>query len=72
VNRLIDEASRESDEAERWALLTEAEQLILDDAVTIPIFWPVDHVLIKPCVVGYPGVPMTIPKYRYVEIDPTK
>ncbi len=72
VDRLIAEAGEETDNTKRYELLTQAEQIILDDAVTIPIFWPVDHTLIKPCVVGYPSVPMSIPKYRYVEIDPTK
>jgi oligopeptide transport system substrate-binding protein len=72
VDRLIEQAARERDDRTRWRLLTQAEQIILDDAVTIPIFWPVEHTLIKSCVVGYPNVPMTIPKYRYVEIDPTR
>jgi oligopeptide transport system substrate-binding protein len=72
VDDLIRQAEESDDERERFDLLTEAEQIILDDAVTIPLFWPVDHVLIKPCVVGYPIVPMSVPKYRYVEIDPTK
>jgi oligopeptide transport system substrate-binding protein len=72
VDALIDEASEETDLEARYELFAEAEQIILDDAVTIPIFWPVDHTLIKSCVVGYPTVSMTVPKYRFVEIDPTK
>jgi hypothetical protein len=28
----------------------------------------VDHIVVKPCVQGYPDVSMTVPKYRYVEI----
>jgi ABC-type transport system substrate-binding protein len=46
----------------------QAEQKILDDAPIIPIFWPVSHTLVKPCVQGYPNVSMTVPKYRYVDI----
>ena len=72
VDRLIAEAEEETEDADRYELYAEAEQIILDDAVSIPIFWPVDHTLIKPCVVGYPSVSMTVPKYRFVEIDPTK
>jgi oligopeptide transport system substrate-binding protein len=72
VDDLLDEARNERDERRRFELYTQAEQIILDDAVTIPIFWPVDHTLVKPCVVGYPAVPMQIPKYRFIEIDPTK
>ena len=47
-----------------------AMQKILDDAAIIPDFWPVEHRLIKPCVKNYPETSMTIPKYRYIEIDP--
>ncbi|MCA9830684.1 MAG: peptide ABC transporter substrate-binding protein [Dehalococcoidia bacterium] len=72
VDRLIERASAEPDDAKRADLYTQAEQLILNDAVTIPMFWPVEHTLIKSCVVNYPSVSMAIPKYRYIDIDPTK
>jgi ABC-type transport system substrate-binding protein len=72
VDDLIKQAEEEPDQETRYELYAEAEQIILDDAGVIPIFWPVDHTLIKPCVVGYPAVPMQIPKYRFIEIDPTK
>jgi oligopeptide transport system substrate-binding protein len=72
VDELLEEAQNETDAERRYDIYTEAEQIILDDAAIIPIFWPVEHTLIKSCVVGYPVVPMQIPKYRFVEIDPTK
>ncbi len=61
-------AATEQDRTKRYQMYAEAEQLILDDAVVIPTFWPVDHVVVKPCVHGYPDVSMTVPKYRFVEI----
>jgi ABC-type oligopeptide transport system substrate-binding subunit len=70
VDALLQQARRESDRTKRFALYSRAEQKIIDDATTIPTFWPVEHTLIKPCVKNYPEVSMTIPKYRYVEIDP--
>ena len=68
VDRLLLAARTEQDRTRRFQMYTQAEQLILDDAVVIPTFWPVEHVLVKPCVQGYPAVSMTVPKYRFVEI----
>lgn len=68
VDRLIEEARVSLDREERFDLYAQAEQLILDDAVVIPTFWPVDHFVVKPCVKGYPDASMTISKYRFVEI----
>lgn len=68
VDRLLKEARTEQDRARRFQLYAQAEQKILDDATVIPTFWPVEHIVVKPCVVGYPDVSMTVPKFRYVEI----
>lgn len=68
VDRLLDQAAGEMDNTRRYALYAQAEQKILDDATVIPTFWPVQHQLVKSCVKGLPAAPMTIPKYRYVEI----
>jgi oligopeptide transport system substrate-binding protein len=70
VDALIMQARDETDRTRRFQLLNEAEQMILDDAAIIPTFWPVDHLLVKPCVKNWPEVSMTVPKYRYIEIDP--
>jgi oligopeptide transport system substrate-binding protein len=70
VQALIEAARAETDTERRFQLLRDAEQLILDDAAVIPTFWPIDHLLVKPCVANWPGVSMTVPKYRYIEIDP--
>jgi oligopeptide transport system substrate-binding protein len=71
VQALIEEARAEQDRERRFELLREAEQMILDDAAIIPTFWPIDHLLVKPCVANWPNVSMTVPKYRYIEIVPT-
>ena len=70
VDSLLQQARRETDRTKRYALYIQAEQKILDDAVVIPTFWPVEHVLVKTCVKNYPTTPMTTEKYRNVEIDP--
>lgn len=68
VDALLTQARTEQDRTKRYALYAQAEQKIIDDATVIPTFWPVDHLLVKPCVQGLPNTSMTIPKYRYVDI----
>ncbi|MBA4180074.1 MAG: hypothetical protein C0506_05740 [Anaerolinea sp.] len=70
VDKLLQAARRETDRTKRYDLYRQAEQKIVDDASIIPTYWPVDHQVIKPCVKDYPSVSMTIPKYRYISIDP--
>jgi oligopeptide transport system substrate-binding protein len=68
VDTLLSAARTEQDRTKRYSDYAQAEQLIVDDAVVIPTFWPVDHLLVKPCVKDLPSASMTIPKYRYVDI----
>ncbi|MDZ7729373.1 MAG: peptide ABC transporter substrate-binding protein [Dehalococcoidia bacterium] len=70
VQDLIEQARNEQDTEVRHDLLTQAEQLIIDDAVVVPTFWPIDHTIVKPCVQGWPEVPMSVPRYRHMSIDP--
>ncbi len=69
VDDLLEQARVESDRDKRFQLYAEAEQMILDDVAIIPSFWPVDHLLVKPCVKNWPDISMSVPKYRYIEID---
>ncbi len=68
VDDLIRRARVDLDRERRFDLYAQAEQIILDDAIVIPTFWPVDHFVVKSCVQGYPNASMTISKYRFVEI----
>ncbi|MEX0781023.1 MAG: peptide ABC transporter substrate-binding protein [Dehalococcoidia bacterium] len=72
VDRLLEEARSESDFEKRRALYKQVEQKILDEAIIIPDFWPVEHLLVKPCVQNWPTLSMSVPKYRYLEIDASK
>ncbi len=72
VDNLLRQARTERDRNKRYQLYQQAEQKILDDAVIIPDFWPIEHLLVKPCVKNWPQVSMTVPKYRYLEIDNSK
>ncbi len=68
VDALLKQARVETDRERRYQLYAQAEQKIIDDASIIPTFWAVEHFLVKPCVQGLPDAPMTIPKFRFVEI----
>ncbi len=70
VDNLLTQASTEQDQTKRYSLYGQAEQKIIDDAVIIPTFWPVDHFLVKPCVKDWPQVSMSVEKYKYISIDP--
>jgi oligopeptide transport system substrate-binding protein len=69
VDALLLQARTEQDVAARMALYQQAEQIILDDAAWIPLYYGRDHVVVKPYVKGYLLPPMVIPKLRYVTLE---
>ncbi len=69
VDLLLEQARLESNIDNRLKLYNEAEQIIVDEGVWIPLWFEGEgHVLIKPYIEGYVITPMTISKMRYVDI----
>jgi oligopeptide transport system substrate-binding protein len=68
VDALLDEARGTQDFDERMALYQQAEQLILEDAVWIPLTFDVENWLVKPYVQNYLIPPIKVPKFQYVSI----
>ena len=68
VDALLDQAKGTQDVAERLALYQQAEQLILEDAAWIPLYFGVENWLVKPYVYGFQIPPIIIPKFQYVSI----
>lgn len=69
VDRLLEEARTERDQARRFDLYNQAEKLIVADAPWVPLWHGAEgYVLIKPYVKDYYLFPLVIPKMRYVEI----
>ena len=67
VNRLLEEARVEQDEAVRFALYHEIEQMIIEDAPWIPLWYAGEqYVLVKPYVNDYFLTQLIIPKLRFV------
>jgi ABC-type oligopeptide transport system substrate-binding subunit len=70
VDALLKAANTERDGSKRVALYNQAEQLIIDDAAWVPLWYEGEgHVLIKPHIKDYRLMPMTVPKFRYVYFD---
>lgn len=68
LDALLDQARGAQNVDERLALYRQAEQMILDDAAWIPIYFDVDNWLVKPYVQGFKVPPIKIPKFQYVSI----
>ena len=67
VDALLMKARVEADTTARYALYNQAEQMILDDAPWVPLwFGGESRLLIKPNVHDYLLTPLIIPRYRYV------
>ena len=70
VDALIEEANVERDPGKRVELYNKAEQIIVDDAAWVPLWYQGEsHVLIKPYIKDYRLLPMTVPKFRYIYFD---
>ncbi len=69
VDSLSRRAQSETDEAKRFALYQQAEQIAINEAAVIPLYHQRSYQLVKPYVKDYRPVPMVIPQYRYVSIE---
>ena len=69
VDELLMKARVETDETARYSLYNEAEQMILDDAPWVPLWFDGESkLLVKPNVHDFLLPPLIIPKLRYVYI----
>ncbi|MBI5879362.1 MAG: peptide ABC transporter substrate-binding protein [Chloroflexi bacterium] len=69
VNKLLDDAGTETDSAKRMALYQQAEQILVNDAVWVPLFVGDDYWLTKPYVKGLIYPPFVIPRLKYASIS---
>ncbi|MPZ49456.1 MAG: peptide ABC transporter substrate-binding protein [Dehalococcoidia bacterium] len=69
VDALTLEARTEQDTTKRLQLYQQAEQIILEDAPWIPLYFGRDHFVVKPHVKGYDPAPIVIPFLRYLSIE---
>ncbi|MSQ13079.1 MAG: peptide ABC transporter substrate-binding protein [Dehalococcoidia bacterium] len=70
LDKVLEEARSEPDWNKRVALYQKAEQLVLDDAAWVPLWFSTEvPVLIKPRVKNYKLLPLIVPHMRDVYID---
>lgn len=69
VDALLEEAREERDVTARMNLYQQAEQMIVDDAACLPLYFDVSYTLVKPYVENLPLTPLWIPRLKYVSIE---
>lgn len=69
VDELLDQAATEEDPERRAALYRQVEQIVIDEAPWVPLFFGVDNWLVKPYVKGAYLPPMVIPRYQYYSVE---
>jgi ABC-type oligopeptide transport system substrate-binding subunit len=68
-DRLLNESSREADPAKRNVMLREAERILINDGVVIPMYHYVSTELIKPYVRGHHPTSLDVHPLKFVWID---
>jgi len=68
VDILLDQAAVATNTAARWEMYQQVEQQILADAVIIPLYHDIDHVLVKPYVRNLELTPMGILDLSQVQL----
>lgn len=69
IDKIIDQAGTEKDNATRFKLYQQAEQMILADNPVIPLAYSKQYNLTKPYVKGMIYPPMIIPHLQYVSLS---
>lgn len=70
VDALLEKARVEQNPAKRISLYQEIEQLLVDNAACLPLFFSVSFTLVKPYVKDLPLAPLWLPRLKYVSIEP--
>lgn len=70
LDSLLERARTEPEATRRLKLYQDAEQLIVDEAAAVPLFFGREYLLVKPHVKGYRITPLPVPILRFVSIEP--
>ena len=69
LDALLDQAAIEQDEAVRLSMYQQAEQLIVDEAPCLPLWFGINYILVKPYVMGYELNPLGVPDLSKVYLE---
>ena len=70
VDALLEEARKEKDITARMNLYQQAEQILVNDAACIPIYFDISYVLTKPYIKNLPLTPLWMPRLKYISVEP--
>ncbi len=66
---LVEQARVEQDVTKRLQTYQDAEKILVNDAVWVPLYFGQDHFVVKPYVKGYTSVPIVVPFLKYLSIQ---
>jgi oligopeptide transport system substrate-binding protein len=69
LDALLDQAAIEQDNAIRLAMYQQAEQLVVDEAPCLPLWFGANYILVKPYVKGYELSPLGVPDLSQVYLE---
>jgi len=69
LDALLDQAGVEQDESVRLSMYQQAEQLIVDEAPCLPLWFGINYILVKPYVKGYELSPLGVPDLSKVYLE---
>ncbi len=72
LDALLDKAGKELDNELSLKMYRQAEQILVDEAACIPLFFGQNYILIKPYINGYYLNPLGITMYNQVSIDSSR
>lgn len=69
VDRLIEAARVEQNPELRLQLYRDAEEILIDEAAWIPLFFPLAHFVVAPGVEGWFNPPLVMPRLRFISVE---
>jgi ABC-type oligopeptide transport system substrate-binding subunit len=69
-DRLVGEARQAADQRQRMKLCTQADQILVEEAAIVPIYYQRERLLVKPWVSNYLGAATEHVFWRDVIIEP--
>ncbi len=70
IDARLEAAREEVDSETRLKMYQEIEQMLIEDAACLPLYFSESYNLVKPYVKGFVGVPMTMPWLKYISLEP--
>jgi ABC-type transport system substrate-binding protein len=68
IDSLLNKAGIEPDNTKALSLYQQIEQMLVDDAACLPLWFGKSYILVKPNVVGYKPTPMGIVRLNKVSL----